>query len=210
MAATSLVGQIDRWRQELKDEGDTVSGFEHCVRNEIQKFFTGDGDPKAIANTIAAAFCRNPDYADPSQTDAPEKIDDSRQPWQAWSDCIWVILNTAFFSDDAGLHKGLAQLVIEMALQPDATNETGHDIVSINSTEEFPEEHMYIMGPGEAVVDPFGKRYFRDLPEFFMELGRFFQGMLTPRRFDLTPKKKHTRWLTRPHRSPLLHRQGGW
>lgn len=180
MAATSLVGQIDHWRRELKDEGDTVSDFEHCVMNQIQRFFTGGGDPKAIANTIAAAFCRNPGYADSSQTDAPEQIDDSRQPWQAWSDFIWIVLNTAFFSDDAGLHSGLAQLVVEMMLQPDATNETGHDIVSINSTEEFPEEQMYVMKPGEAVVDPFGKRYFRDLPEFVMELGRFFQGMLMP------------------------------
>lgn len=39
---------------------------------------------------------------------------------------------------------------------------------------------MYIMKPGEAVLDPFGKRYFRDLPEFPMELSRFFQGMLLP------------------------------
>lgn len=135
MASTSLAGQTHHWRRELKDESDTVSDFEHCVRNEIQEFFTGDGDPKAIAKTIAAAFCRNPDYADPSQTDAPEQIDDSRQPWQAWSDFIWIILNTALFSDDAGLHRGLAQLVAEMMLQSDANNETGHDIVSINSTE---------------------------------------------------------------------------
>ncbi|KAM0714284.1 hypothetical protein Q7P37_010071 [Cladosporium fusiforme] len=179
MATTSLAGRIDQWHRELKDEGETVSEFEHCVRNQVQKFFTGDGDPKAIANTIAASFCRNPDYADPSQTDAPEEIDDSRQPWQAWSDFIWIILNTALFSDDTGLHKSLAQLVVEMMLHPDATNETGHDIVSINSTEEFPKEHMYIMKPGEVVVDPFGKSYFRDLPEFLMELGCFFQGPLS-------------------------------
>lgn len=37
MAATSLAGQIDHWRRELKDEGDTVSDFEHF--RDLPEFF---------------------------------------------------------------------------------------------------------------------------------------------------------------------------
>lgn len=86
-------------------------------------------------------------------------------------------MDTALFSDDTKLHQRLAHLSVEMELQPDATNQTDHDIVSSDSTEEFPELHTNVMKPGEAIVEHDGSRYFVDLPEYQMDIGYFFEGV---------------------------------
>lgn len=176
MSATALARPSEQWHRHFEaSQNGEPSKFQQCVADQVETLFAADGDPKAVARIVAAAFSRNPNYADPNQR-GDRKIDESETPAYGWADFTEVIFDAALYSDDAGLQARLAQLVVEMTLQPVPTNQTGHDIVSFDSSEEFPE--WRIMKPGDPIVYHDGSRYFANLPDLDMGFIDSFEGRL--------------------------------
>lgn len=134
-----------------------TAAFEDFAIKQLQSLLQCDSSPKEVSNAIAAAFCRE------------------KRPEDAWYTFTCAYLSAAEYTGDERLSQRLAQLLLELCLQPQARNELG---VDMEMHKNIPFSDPPKIKPGELIVGATGLRYFTDAPWISMVFGEAWNGMV--------------------------------